>query len=61
MCIRDSCRRGQSLIVWAIQEGRKCAHSIDVHLMGTTKLPSNGGIVKRDFNLLEELAAEAYA
>ncbi|CCD22344.1 glutamate synthase (NADH) NDAI_0A01860 [Naumovozyma dairenensis CBS 421] len=56
------CRRGQSLIVWAIQEGRKCAHSIDIDLMGSTKLPCNGGIVKRDFNLLEDLAAEvAYA
>ncbi|EDO17051.1 hypothetical protein Kpol_530p21 [Vanderwaltozyma polyspora DSM 70294] len=52
------CRRGQSLIVWAIQEGRKCAASIDQHLMGNTYLPSNGGIVKRDFNLLEELASK---
>ncbi len=29
-------RRGQSLIVWAISEGRKAAHSIDKHLMGKT-------------------------
>jgi glutamate synthase (NADPH/NADH) small chain len=32
-------RRGQSLVVWAIREGRQCAHSIDKHLMGTTTLP----------------------
>ncbi|AET39733.1 glutamate synthase (NADH) Ecym_4713 [Eremothecium cymbalariae DBVPG len=51
------CRRGQSLIVWAIQEGRKCATAIDNHLMGCTGLPGNGGIVKRDFKLLEELAS----
>ncbi|CCE63788.1 hypothetical protein TPHA_0F03070 [Tetrapisispora phaffii CBS 4417] len=52
------CRRGQSLIVWAIQEGRKCAAAIDQHLMGNTYLPGNGGIVKRDYNLLEELASK---
>jgi glutamate synthase (NADPH/NADH) small chain len=32
-------RRGQSLIVWAIAEGRKAAHYIDRYLMGSTKLP----------------------
>jgi glutamate synthase (NADPH/NADH) small chain len=32
-------RRGQSLVVWAIREGRQCARSIDQHLMGTTDLP----------------------
>jgi glutamate synthase (NADPH/NADH) small chain len=31
-------RRGQSLIVWAISEGRKAARAIDVHLMGSTRL-----------------------
>ncbi len=31
--------RGQSLIVWAIAEGRHAAHSIDVFLMGTSDLP----------------------
>lgn len=51
------CRRGQSLIVWAIQEGRKCATSIDSYLMGSTNLPGNGGIIKRDYKLLEELAS----
>jgi glutamate synthase (NADPH/NADH) small chain len=32
-------RRGQSLVVWAIREGRQCARSIDQFLMGTTSLP----------------------
>ncbi len=32
-------RRGQSLVVWAIREGRQAAHAIDKHLMGTTTLP----------------------
>ena len=32
-------RRGQSLVVWAIREGRQAAHSVDKHLMGTTILP----------------------
>lgn len=32
-------RRGQSLIVWAISEGRQAAHHIDAYLMGTSRLP----------------------
>jgi len=32
-------RRGQSLVVWAIREGRLCARSIDAFLMGKTDLP----------------------
>ena len=32
-------RRGQSLVVWAIKEGRQCAHAVDEFLMGTTNLP----------------------
>ncbi|WP_438277373.1 glutamate synthase subunit beta [Nitrobacter sp.] len=32
-------RRGQSLVVWAIREGRLCARSIDQTLMGATTLP----------------------
>jgi len=32
-------RRGQSLVVWAIREGRQCARSVDEALMGTTSLP----------------------
>jgi len=32
-------RRGQSLVVWAIREGRQAARSVDAFLMGTTALP----------------------
>ena len=32
-------RRGQSLVVWAIREGRQAAHAVDKYLMGTTDLP----------------------
>ena len=32
--------RGQSLVVWAIAEGRAAAAAIDAHLMGTTELPA---------------------
>jgi glutamate synthase (NADPH/NADH) small chain len=32
-------RRGQSLVVWAIAEGRKAARGIDEFLMGSSKLP----------------------
>jgi len=32
-------RRGQSLIVWAIREGRQCARAVDEFLMGASELP----------------------
>ena len=32
-------RRGQSLVVWAIREGRQCARAVDEFLMGTSDLP----------------------
>ncbi len=32
-------RRGQSLVVWAIREGRQAAHAIDTFLMGSSNLP----------------------
>ena len=32
-------RRGQSLIVWAIREGRQCARAVDEFLMGSSELP----------------------
>jgi glutamate synthase (NADPH/NADH) small chain len=32
-------RRGQSLVVWAIREGRQCAQAVDAFLMGASKLP----------------------
>ncbi|XP_052808642.1 uncharacterized protein LOC128237296 isoform X2 [Mya arenaria] len=39
------CRRGQSLVVWAINEGRQAARQIDLDLMGKTSLAGPGGIV----------------
>ena len=33
-------RRGQSLVVWAIREGRQCARAVDEFLMGSSQLPS---------------------
>ena len=36
------CRRGQSLIVWAIAEGRACARQVDKYLMGSSDLPAPG-------------------
>ncbi|KAH0345520.1 glutamate synthase-like protein, partial [Aureobasidium melanogenum] len=42
------CRRGQSLIVWGINEGRMAARDVDSYLTGMgTQLPITGGIVKR--------------
>jgi len=34
------CRRGQSLVVWAISEGRGAARAIDHYLMGHSSLPA---------------------
>ena len=33
-------RRGQSLVVWAISEGRECARQVDIFLTGSTLLAS---------------------
>jgi glutamate synthase (NADPH/NADH) small chain len=33
------CRRGQSLVVWAINEGRGAARACDLYLMGSSDLP----------------------
>ncbi|CAJ0831468.1 16438_t:CDS:2 [Entrophospora sp. SA101] len=42
------CRRGQSLIVWGINEGRQAAREVDQYLMGgDSKLPISGGIQHR--------------
>jgi len=35
-------RRGQSLIVWAISEGRECARAVDIYLTGDSDLPTKG-------------------
>lgn len=35
-------RRGQSLVVWAISEGREAARAVDLYLMGASQLPAKG-------------------
>lgn len=42
---KTDCRRGQSLVVWAIAEGRLAAKEIDLALMGETGLPGSGGVI----------------
>ena len=44
-------RRGQSLIVWAIAEGRECAAAVDRYLEGSTLLPRAGAVVERELAL----------
>jgi glutamate synthase (NADPH/NADH) small chain len=39
-------RRGQSLVVWAISEGREAARKADEFLMGKTSLPSKDRIIE---------------
>lgn len=39
------CRRGQSLVVWAISEGRQAARAVDMYLNGKSSLPGPGGVV----------------
>jgi glutamate synthase (NADPH/NADH) small chain len=42
-------RRGQSLVVWAISEGRECARKVDEYLMGESKLESKDASVYSHF------------
>ncbi|XP_026739897.1 glutamate synthase [NADH], amyloplastic isoform X2 [Trichoplusia ni] len=39
------CRRGQSLVVWAISEGRQAARAVDIFLSGKSTLPGPGGVI----------------
>lgn len=48
------CRRGQSLVVWAIHEGRQAARQIDEDLMGYTALAGPAGIAKKEKYLENE-------
>lgn len=52
------CRRGQSLVVHAINEGRQAARQIDIDLMGKTSLAGPGGIVQSTRELPEKEAWE---
>ncbi|KAG0168991.1 glutamate synthase [NADH] [Apophysomyces sp. BC1034] len=53
------CRRGQSLIVWGINEGRQCAREVDQFLVGNTYLPVAGGINQRSFKSNALISARA--
>ncbi|WFD29148.1 alanine dehydrogenase [Malassezia sp. CBS 17886] len=48
------CRRGQSLIVWGIQEGRACAAQVDTDIMSNSYLPWAGSIPHRIFPIEDE-------
>ena len=48
------CRRGASLIVWGINEGRQAAREIDMFLEGNTRLPVCGGIEERNMENLKD-------
>ena len=48
------CRRGASLIVWGINEGRQAAREIDMFLEGYTRLPVCGGIEERNMENLKD-------
>lgn len=41
----SDCRRGQSLVVWAISEGRQAARAVDMFLSGKSSLPGIGGVI----------------
>lgn len=42
----EDCRRGQSLVVWAITEGRQAAKQVDSYLTGrASTLPGPGGVI----------------
>lgn len=47
------CRRGQSLVVWGITEGRQAAREVDIYLTGKSSLPGPAGIIIPPTNLLQ--------
>lgn len=58
MFAAGDCRRGQSLIVWGINEGRGAAAEVDEWLTEshTTRLPVAGGIRNRIYNVSKDPA-----
>ncbi|KAI8973386.1 hypothetical protein BDF20DRAFT_977729 [Mycotypha africana] len=55
------CRRGQSLVVWGLNEGRMCAREVDIALTGNTYLPVTGGIQQRVLPQMTEISEVAAA
>lgn len=61
------CRRGQSLVVWGIKEGRQAAEEVDAFLVGNTRLAHQGGIptrswlpptISKSLDAISEMASE---
>ena len=49
------CRRGQSLVVWGIAEGRQAAREVDTFLQGASALPGPAGVILPRENLIDEI------
>jgi len=49
------CRRGQSLVVWGITEGRQAAREVDTYLMGSSALPGPAGVILPQENLIDQI------
>ena len=49
------CRRGQSLVVWGITEGRQAAREVDTFLQGASALPGPAGVILPRENLIDEI------
>merc|ERR1719187_1272188 len=49
------CRRGQSLVVWGITEGRQAAREVDTFLMGSSALPGPAGVILPQENLIDQI------
>eukprot|EP00092_Neocalanus_flemingeri_P019929 GFUD01021587.1.p1 GENE.GFUD01021587.1~~GFUD01021587.1.p1 ORF type:complete len:2149 (+),score=589.84 GFUD01021587.1:113-6559(+) len=49
------CRRGQSLVVWGITEGRQAAREVDTFLMGSSALPGPAGVILPQENLIDQV------
>merc|ERR1711872_929732 len=53
------CRRGQSLVVWAIAEGRQAAREVDTYLQGSSALPGPAGVILPSENLIDQILMQA--
>jgi len=53
------CRRGQSLVVWGITEGRQAAREVDTYLQGSSALPGPAGVILPSENLIDQILMQA--
>merc|ERR550517_1535521 len=49
------CRRGQSLVVWGITEGRQAAREVDTFLQGSSALPGPAGVILPRDDLIDQI------